>query len=364
MIALFTLWQYLVLLVLYVAPTVVFYLQGNVGALVFVGAAVVFLAIFSVVCRIVALKKVQGYQDVIDRTKTWYWMIGVFLAAMAFRRSISFAFLAFLSFLALKEYFSLLPMYRGDASGRVLLRRHDRKAILLSYLAIPVMFYVAYVKWYNLYIILVPVYLGLLIPMLLVLENQSENFIVSASVIFWGTMLFIFLLGHSAFLINLDPLLLFYAIFLTEARDVIVYVFGKSMAPLIEKHPNHPFLKLYDLKIAPQISPKKNIGSALLSVIAIMLLSLAYRPFLPDFPLGGMSVGIALVLGACVGTMGLVGDLVGSAFKRDLGIKDSGSALPGHGGIIDRIGSLCFTLPVVFHVCYFLYFPAFHERGL
>ena len=255
-------------------------------------------------------------------------------------------------------------MYRGDSSGRVLLRRHDRKAILLSYLAVPVMFYVAYVKWYNLYIVLVPVYLGLLIPMLLVLENQSENFIVSASVIFWGTILFIFLLGHSAFSINLDPLLLFYAIFLTEARDVIVYVFGKSMAPLIGRHPSHPLLKLYDRKIAPQISPKKNIGSALLSVVALMLLSLAYRPFFPDFPLGRMSVEVSLLFGAFVGIMGLAGDLVGSAFKRDLGIKDSGSALPGHGGIIDRIGSLCFTLPVVFHVCYFLYFPAFHERGL
>jgi len=364
MIAIFNLRQYLLLLVLYVAPAFAFFLQDNVGALVFVGAAVAFLAIFSVVCRIVALKQVPGYQDVIDRTKTWYWMIGVFLVAMAFRRSISFTFLAFLSFLALKEYFSLLPMYRADSSGRVLLRRHDRKAILLSYLTIPLMFYVAYVKWYNLYIVLVPVYLGLLIPMLLVLENQSENFILSAAVIFWGTMLFIFLLGHSALLINLDPLLLFYAIFLTEARDVVVYVFGKSMDPLIERHPNHPLLKLYDRKIAPQISPKKNIGSALLSVVAVMLLSLAYRPFFPDFPLGAMSAGIALLLGALVGIMGLVGDMVGSAFKRDLGIKDSGSLLPGHGGIIDRIGSLCFTLPVVFHVCYFLYFPAFHQRGL
>jgi len=364
MITLFNLWQYLLLVVLYVAPTLVFFLQGNVGALVFVGAAVGCLAIFSVVCRIVALKQIKGYQEVIDRTKTWYWMIGVFLVAMAFHRPISFASLAFLSFLALKEYFSLLPMHRADASGRVLLRRHDRHAILLSYLTIPIMFYVAYVKWYNLYIILVPVYLGLLIPMLLVLENQSENFIISASVIFWGTILFIFLLGHSAFLINLDPLLLFYAVFLTEARDVIVYLFGKSMAPLIGRFPHNALLKLYDLKIAPQISPKKNIGSAFLSVIAIMLLSLAYRPFLPDFPLDRMSAEISLLLGGLVGVMGLAGDLVGSAFKRDLGIKDSGSVLPGHGGIIDRIGSLCFTLPVVFHVCYFLYFPAFHQRGL
>jgi phosphatidate cytidylyltransferase len=114
----------------------------------------------------------------------------------------------------------------------------------------------------------------------------------------------------------------------------------------------------------PRISPKKNYGSALLTVVVIMLASVVYRPFLPPFPYGQMSVNVALVIGALIGMMGAVGDFVGSAFKRDLGIKDSGAALPGHGGVIDRIGSLCFTLPLVFHICYFLYYPPFHQRGL
>jgi phosphatidate cytidylyltransferase len=359
---LFRTWHYFLLLLLYLAPALVFLRDDNHAGLVFLLSAVGFLLAFSSVCRILALKKVTGYQEVIDRTKTWYWMIGVFFVAMAFDRRISFAALAFLSFSALKEYFSLLPMYREDG-GPALLRRYDRKAILLSYLPIPVMFYLAYVKWYNLYIILIPVYLALLIPMFLVLENRSEHFTTSASVLLWGDILFIFLLGHSAFLVNLHPLLLFYAIFLTEARDVVVYVFGKLMAPLIRTHGQNVLLRLYDLKLASEISPRKNLGSALLTVFAIMGLSLAYRPFLPAFPRGAMSVGTALLLGALIGLMGLAGDLVGSAFKRDLGIKDSGSVLPGHGGVIDRIGSLCFTLPVVFHVCYYAYFPIFSARG-
>ncbi|OQA29534.1 MAG: Phosphatidate cytidylyltransferase [Verrucomicrobia bacterium ADurb.Bin345] len=364
MIALFNLRHYLILLVLYVAPALKFLRDGDRGALVFVGSAVGFLFLFSIVCRIAAIRKVPNYQEVIDRTKTWYWMIGVFLVTMAFNRGISFAALAFMSFSALKEYFSLLPMYYPDARGRTLLRRHDRRAILLCYLSIPIMFYLAYVKWYNLYILIVPVYIALLIPFLLVMENQSENFLVSASVILWGVILFVFLLGHSAFLVNLSPLLLFYGIFLTEARDVVVYMFGKATAPVIARHPDSAFWKAYDIRIAPQISPKKNVGSALLTIATIMLMSLAYQPFLPAFPLGRMSVGVSLLIGALVGVMGMVGDLVGSAFKRDLGVKDSGTVLPGHGGVIDRIGSLCFTLPVIFHLCYFLYFPAFHQRGL
>ncbi|MBN1269682.1 MAG: phosphatidate cytidylyltransferase [Kiritimatiellae bacterium] len=363
MIALFSGWHYLLLLLLYVAPGVQFLRRGDTGALVFMGTALGALLVFSVVCRIVVLKKVPGYQEVVDRTKTWYWMLGVFFLTMAFHRGISFAALGFLSFSALREYFSLLPMY-SEEGGRTLLRRYDKSAILLSYISVPLMFYLAYVKWYNLYIILVPVYVALLIPALLVFANKSENYITSTGVILYGTIVFVFLFGHSAFLVNLHPLVLFFGIFLTELRDVAAYSIGKLMAPIMEKNQGKAWVRLYDLRIASEISPKKNLGTSILSTVVIMLIALAYRPIMPAFPLGRMSVPVALLLGFLVSLMGLVGDLVSSAMKRDLGVKDSGSILPGHGGVIDRIDSLCFTLPVVFHVCYYLYFMPFTQRGL
>ena len=76
-----------------------------------------------------------------------------------------------------------------------------------------------------------------------------------------------------------------------DKPDNLVALLEESVA----KHPNNPVLRLYDVKIAPEISPKKNIGSALLALIAVMLVSLAYRPLMPDFPRGSMSVGVALV---------------------------------------------------------------------
>lgn len=364
MFALFGLAETLLLLLLYLTPFILFLRAHNHGALVFMFSALGFLVAFSVTCRVAVMKRIPNAQEVVDRTKTWYWMIGVFFATLAYHRAITFAFLAFLSFVTLREYFSLLPMIRPDTQGRTFLRRHDRSAIFLSYLTIPVMFTLAYYRWYGLYIVIVPVYQCLLIPLLLVMEDESRNFITSSGVLLWGNILFVFLLGHSAFVVNISPLLLVYAIFLTEMRDVIVYIFGKLTAPVIARHPASTFWRLYDRKIAPAISPRKNWGSALLTVLAIMGMSLAYRTLLPVFPRGVMSVQVALLLGLLIGVMGAVGDFVGSAFKRDLGVKDSGTALPGHGGVIDRLGSLCFTLPLVFHICYFLYSTPFRRGGL
>jgi phosphatidate cytidylyltransferase len=64
----------------------------------------------------------------------------------------------------------------------------------------------------------------------------------------------------------------------------------------------------------------------------------------------------ALALGAFLAVAGFVGDVAISAIKRDLGIKDSGALIPGHGGILDRLDSLTYTAPLFFHIIRFFYY--------
>jgi phosphatidate cytidylyltransferase len=64
----------------------------------------------------------------------------------------------------------------------------------------------------------------------------------------------------------------------------------------------------------------------------------------------------ALLAGLLIACVGFIGDVVVSAVKRDVGVKDSSSAIPGHGGVLDRIDSLCYTAPIFFHYIYYLHY--------
>lgn len=103
--------------------------------------------------------------------------------------------------------------------------------------------------------------------------------------------------------------------------------------------------------MVPFISPSKTIEGLVGGVFTITLLSLWLGPFLTP-----MSWPVALAVGFLVAVAGFVGDVTVSAFKRDLGVKDSSSLIPGHGGILDRVDSLTYTAPLFFHFIRFFYY--------
>lgn len=99
-------------------------------------------------------------------------------------------------------------------------------------------------------------------------------------------------------------------------------------------------------KLIPSVSPGKTVEGSLGAVIGSILAAIAYSFLLASFPTYRMGIGEAIAFGLLISVAAQVGDLTESLFKRDAGVKDSGTLLPGHGGALDRFDSLLFTLPL------------------
>ena len=105
------------------------------------------------------------------------------------------------------------------------------------------------------------------------------------------------------------------------------------------------------VKLAPLISPNKTVSGSVGGVLAAIAVMVGVAG-VPAFatvtglgPITGLDVGVALYLGGGVAVLSQTGDLLESALKRRLNVKDSGSILPGHGGLLDRFDGYLFTVP-------------------
>jgi phosphatidate cytidylyltransferase len=268
------------------------------------------------------------------RIRSWWLIVTVFTAAMLMNRNFSVAFFGFVSFLALKEYFSIVPT-----------RRADRRVLFWAYLAIPLQYYWVAQAWYGMFIIFIPVYVFLLLPMRMVIIGETKEFLRAAGTLHWGIMTLVFGVSHIAYLLVLPEEnnangggagLVLFLVFLTEINDVAQYVWGKILG-----------LR----KIIPKVSPNKTwegfLGGVATTTLLAVLLSSGLTP---------LTFTAAVLAGVLISVAGFIGDVTISALKRDIGLKDSGGMLPGHGGILDRIDSLTYTAPLFFHFVYYLYY--------
>jgi len=273
-------------------------------------------------------------EELVARIQSWWLMFFIFAVAMALSRNVSLVFFAFISFMALKEYFSLVPT-----------RRADRRVLFWAYLTIPAQYVLVAMEWYGMFIILIPVYAFLLLPMRMVLAGEIRHFLRAAGVMHWGLMAMVFSISHVAYLLVLPEAinpgaggagLVLFLVFLTQFNDVAQYCWGKLFGRQ---------------KALPTVSPGKTVEG----VIGGLVTTIALAWLLADW-LTPLSSTEALAAGALIGMAGFIGDVTISALKRDLGVKDSGSLLPGHGGILDRIDSLIYTAPLFFHFIHYLHY--------
>lgn len=275
--------------------------------------------------------KEVDYTELKLRIKSWWWMIAIVFISLSISLNTAIIFFAFLSFLALKEFLSIISI-----------RHVDRRAIFWVYLSIPLQYYWVSIEWYGMFIIFIPIFLFLFIPIRLVIIGETDGFINSASVIHWSAMLTVFSISHIAYLLTLPvqndlagsigPVL--FLLFMTQFNDVSQYVFGK----LFGKN-----------KIIPKVSPNKTWEGFLGGVVTVTLISGLIAPYLTS-----LDMLYGFLAGFLISVFGFFGDVVISSLKRDIKIKDTGTLIPGHGGILDRLDSLLYTAPIFFHFLYYV----------
>ena len=295
------------------------------------------LTIASVAGFLLAKKyKESSAKKVIDnlnaRTKAWWQMCAVFAMALLLGSVGSVILFALMSFLALREFITLTPTKKGD----------HKTLFWLFFIILPYQYYLVYAQWYGMFAIMIPVYAFLLIPVRSALAGETNNFLERTAKIQWGVMVCVYCVSHAPALLILDiadyagenvKLLLFLTI-VVQMSDVLQYVFGKTLG----KH-----------KVVPDVSPNKTWEGMVGGVVSASLIGMGLWWSTPFSPLAALGISLVITI------MGFAGGLVMSAIKRDRGIKDFGNIIQGHGGIMDRIDSLCFAAPVFFHIIRYYY---------
>lgn len=261
------------------------------------------------------------------RTRSWWVMSAVFALTLLVGKAGALILFGFLSFLALREYVTLVPTRRGD----------HRALVWGFFVVTPLQYVLIGIDWYGLAAILIPVYVFVLIPTRIAMAGDTTHFLERAAKIQFGLMICVYCLSYAPALLMLripgyegeGAKLLLFLVIVAQASDVLQYVFGKLFGRR---------------RIAPGVSPNKTWEGFVGGVGAATLLGTGLWWATPFSP--WQAAGLSLV----VTLMGFAGGLVMSAIKRDAGVKDFGAAIAGHGGILDRIDSICFAAPVFFHL--------------
>ncbi len=261
------------------------------------------------------------------RINSWWIMVIVLLGALASGKTVATMMFAIISFLALREFITATPTRRAD----------HRSLFFAFFLVLPLQYWLVHIHWYGLFVILIPVYAFVLLPVLMVLRGDATDFLERAARTQWGLMICVFFISHIPMILHLDfpslPLgkegLILFLVIVVQGSDVLQYVWGK----LCGRHP-----------VAPTLSPKKTWEGLVLGILSSSVLGASLHWLTP------CNAWQAFVMALLMCTLGFFGGLVLSAIKRARGIKDWGTLIEGHGGMMDRIDSLCFSAPLYFHL--------------
>lgn len=213
-------------------------------------------------------------------------------------------------------------------------RKSDRRLFLWAYLSIPIQFYWIYIEWYGMFIVFIPVYVFLLLPLPRLINKGTLGFLRSVSSTQWGLMLMVFGLSHLAYFQFATPEygagLVLFLVVLTQLNDVFHYLsslyFGKR-------------------KVVPTANPYLTWEGFACAFVITTVVSYLIYPYLTP-----LSPAFGLLSGMLISLSGFFGSLTVSVLKRDLLIGDGDKFVALKESHLSRVDSLTYTSPVFFHV--------------
>jgi len=289
------------------------------------------LALFTIVGFILRLTvKGEGGRAVVAnmnaRIAAWWIMAGIIAGALLGGFAATIVLFAVISLLALREFITLTPTHRGD----------HRALFWIFFVVTPIQYLLIWRDWYGMFAILIPVYAFLFLPLRIAVAGDTTRFLERTAKIQWGLMVCVYCVSYAPALLILhirgysgrEPALLLFLLVVAQLSDVFQYAWGKALG----KH-----------KLAPHVSPNKTVEGLVGGGLTATAIGTSLYWATPFAPWQAALLSLLIVL------MGFAGGLVMSAIKRDRGVKDYGSVIVGHGGVMDRIDSLCFAAPIFFH---------------
>ncbi|HEY2410714.1 MAG TPA: phosphatidate cytidylyltransferase [Pirellulaceae bacterium] len=286
------------------------------------------------------------------RVRAWWMMFVVLIAGLLLGYVATVVLFGLISFWALREFITMTPTRRGD----------HRTLFWTFVVFTPLQYFLVGFGLYAVYTVMIPVYASLFIPARIAIAGDPKRFLERVAKIQAGLLICVYCLSHAPAILSLalttpgpdgkptawtisqtaagapvpgsNASLLFFFILIVQLNDVFQYMWSQLVGKRV---------------IAPQINASRTweglIGGVLSTMLVAMLLSWA-TPF--GLYWSGPIAGL-------VALAGFAGSMTMSGIKRDRGVKDYGTLVSGHAGVLDRIDSLCFAAPVFFHLTRFFF---------
>jgi phosphatidate cytidylyltransferase len=301
-------------------------------------AAIFFVLAVGTLVRVVAIRGVpsEKSQASLNSLKSW-WVLAFVLAISLLSGRLGCALL-----LATAGTLSLVEHLRLVGWEKV-----GFHTSLVVFTILPLYYLVAWLGYAEELRSCSPIAFVLIIGALRAWLGLTADFMRTTAATIWGLMLFVLCLSHAFFLLELPisatPWVggmgwFLYLVLLTETNDIAQALIGRRFGKT---------------KISPRISPNKSVEGLCGGIVATTTLAVVISPWLTTLAhqqtqfYGILS---ALISGLVISVFGFLGDINKSGIKRDVGVKDSGTLLPGQGGMMDRIDSLTFSAPAFYYL--------------